>query len=111
MNARTSRLILLLDQYVDQHRTGTLDAATQRGLLDALDQESSSVVFQLIATDMWDRYSPVDVDVMIAILRKWIAVEPASREAKRSLGSYLLAHGPDWDQEGAALLNDTTNGC
>ncbi len=41
---------------------------------------------------------------MIAILRRWLEVQPMSKQAHLALGSYLLAHGPDWDEEGQRLL-------
>jgi hypothetical protein len=94
----------LLDQYARAFDQGAPDASLLEAAAKAAAQTTDPEVFRAIAGQLWDRYYVVDVDTMIGVLRRWLEVEPRSAEAKRALGSYLLAHGPDWDEEGRGLL-------
>lgn len=104
MNTASLTLICLLDSYVDKLNEDSLNDECKNAVLAALADEENREVLSQIAADVWDKYSCVDVEVVISILRRWVAIEPDSTEAKRTLGSYLLTHGPDWDAEGRALL-------
>ena len=104
MEKQHAPLLALLDEYVERFNAGTVDSFVKSAVLDALEKQASPEVFRVISIDIWEKYSVVDVNLAIQVLRKWLHLEPSSQEAKRTLGSYLLAHGPDWDQEGRALL-------
>ena len=104
MNTPSSPLTRLLDDYVDKFGEDSLDDQFKKHILAALPDEDDPKVLGQIAADVWDKYSCVDVELVISILRRWSAIEPDSADAKRTLGSYMLAHGPDWDDEGKALL-------
>ena len=106
MNTPSRQLIRLLDDYVKEFNEERLDDRFTNAVLAALPGVNNPAVFGQIAADAWDKYSCVDVELMILILRQWLEIEPDSAEAKRSLGSYMLAHGPDWDSEGNALLEE-----
>lgn len=106
MNASPPPLIRLLDEYVEKFNEDRLDVQFKNVVLSVLPDEDSPAVFGQIAADAWDKYSCVDVELTISILRRWLAIEPDSAEAKRSLGSYMLAHGPDWDAEGKTLFEE-----
>ena len=99
------RLVPLLDKYAQEFNTGnppdpTLLVEARRRLPEVKDPQE----FQFIASNLWERYFCIEVDLMIALLRRWLEIEPGRVEAQRALGSYLLAHGPDWDNEGHRLL-------
>ena len=101
---KPDRLDSLLDKYAEEFNQGTPDTTVLDEIRRRLPTVNDPQEFQSIADDAWDKYFSVDVDVMIAVLRRWLEIDPFSREARRALGSYLLAHGPDWDEEGHRLL-------
>jgi len=99
------RLGQLLIKYADEFNQGAPpDPTLLEEVRNKLPEVSDPREFQRIASDLWDRFFCVDVDLMIEVLRRWLEIEPGSTEAQRALGSYLLAHGPDWDEEGHRLL-------
>ena len=99
-------LIQLLDEWVIRFEQGFLDDAFRERIQACVVVENDPHVFQQIAENMWDAYSCIDVEIMIEILRRWLALEPNSHSAKHHLGSYLLCHGPDWDDEAKSLLEE-----
>jgi hypothetical protein len=101
-----SPLLDALNAYVRHYTAGTITGVVKSSVMDAMNQEQRQSVYAEIAEKIWDLYSVIDVDLAVLILRKWLSIDPGSREARRALGSYLLAHGPDWDQEGYQLLED-----
>lgn len=110
LTMKPDRLVQLLDKYAEEFNKGnppnpTLLAEVRRRLPEASDPEE----FQLIASNAWDRHFCIDVELMITVLRRWLEIEPGSKEAQRALGSYLLAHGPDWDDEGHHLLSQANS--
>ncbi|VTR96980.1 hypothetical protein [Tuwongella immobilis] len=110
MEPTASVLLDALRTYVDRFHAGTLDAGVKSTVVNALKTEERTRIYQEVADNIWDLYLILDVDLAVLILRKWMHLDPDSREAKRALGSYLLAHGPDWDEEGKSLLSDTSDG-
>ena len=103
-----TKLINLLDEYVGS-AIDTNDIERAVAILDEvcriIPTANDPDELQIIAAGAWDKYFSVNVDVMIAILRRWFAINP-SKESQHALGSYLLAHGPDWDEEGHELMGD-----
>jgi len=99
-----SGIISLLDRYAEEFNHGTPDATVLDEIRRRLPTASDPQEFRHIADNAWDKYFSVDVNTMIDLLRHWVAIDPQSKEAQRALGSYLLAHGPDWDDEGHRLL-------
>ena len=99
-------LLFLMDEYVDRFNDESLTDQVKERVRSAASREDNRSVFREIAVELWGKYSCVDVDLTITILRRWLAIEPNSQEAKRCLGTYLLAHGPDWDVEGTRLLEE-----
>ena|ERR1700730_8007294 len=102
---KNERLLPLLDKYADEFNKGTPDPTLLDEVRRRLPEVRDSQEYQSIAGMAWDKYFCVDVDLMIALLRRWLEIEPGSKEAQGALGSYLLAHGPDWDDEGNRLLS------
>ena len=101
--SRSSELIGLLDRYVAAER----DDDDLLGQVRALLPRCADVeAFPVVAARAWDEYFAVDVDTMIAIFRRWLALAPHDRKAKGTLGGYLHAHGPDWDEEARRLLRE-----
>ncbi len=97
-------LVALLDEYVVQFDTGTPTASLKEEVRKAALLERELETFQFVASAAWDKYFCVDPEVLIFVLRRWVELAPECSEAKWNLGSYMLAHGPDWDEEARALL-------
>jgi hypothetical protein len=97
----------LLDQYsetFDKH--GNSDEALLKDILHQVPLTDDPEEFHLIANQVWDKYFCVDPKVMAKILRRWLEIQPHNKEARVALGNYLLAHGPDWDEEANQLLHE-----
>jgi hypothetical protein len=101
------RLIDLLDEYSRRFETQGVDSALKERIATASAKESDADVFRRVSAAAWDKYSCIDVELMIALLRRWLVIAPDSMEARQALGSYLLAHGPDWDTEANELIQRT----
>ncbi|MEZ5944623.1 MAG: hypothetical protein R3C18_24815 [Planctomycetaceae bacterium] len=110
MSISKPALIAALDKYVRAFRWGSLSASLESEIRLLVTEESNATVFEQIVPGLWDRYLCVDVDLMIDILRRWLEVAPGSCAAKHMLGSYLLAHGPDWDEEAEKLIDEAKEG-
>jgi hypothetical protein len=104
MQLRPSTIETLLDEYVSRLDSGIDDRLVSR-IIEAVSNEEMADTFHRIGAHVWDKYSVVNVDLMVGILRRWLALEPDSVTARHTLGHYLLLHGPDWDDEANALLN------
>lgn len=96
----------LLTQYARGFAQNVPEEALLAKVDELLPSASNADEFREIAGRVWDEYFGVDVDLMIRVLRRWRELEPSSKEAKFALGSYLLCHGPDWDDEGNRLLQE-----
>jgi len=97
--------VQLLDKYAEDFNAGkSPDPNLLLEVRGRLPEVTNPQQFRFIASNLWERYFCIDVELMIAVLRRWLEIEPGSEEAQRALGSYLLAHGPDWDDEGQRLL-------
>lgn len=103
-------LVAALDRYVRAIQWGSVPAKLESEIRSIALVEDDASVFKQIVPELWDRYFCVDVELMIVILRRWLEVDSESCEAKHVLGSYLLAHGPDWDEEGERLFDEAKNG-
>lgn len=99
-----SSLLTSLETYVRCFEDDKLDSTARAAVVDAMNGESRPEVYRIIADNFWGRFFVVEVDLAILILRKWLSIDPTNNEAKKALGTYLFAHGPDWDQEAYALL-------
>ena len=78
MSTSSSRLISLLEEYIDKFNEDSLDDRFKKLVHTALADESDPTVFSEIAANVWDKYSCVDVELVISILRRWSAIEPDS---------------------------------
>jgi len=104
---QTRTLGRLLDQYSDDFdKLGSSNETLVKDILNQVPLTNDSEELRLIAGQIWDKYFCVDPEVMIKILRRWLEIQPDNKEAKLALGNYLLAHGPDWDEEANQLLQD-----
>ena len=102
------RLIDLLDQFAMSYRQGSLDEVLLASINERLSRTTDPREFHLIAEKLWSNIAPwYDIPTMIRILRRWLEIEPNSNEAKGTLGTILLMHGPDWDEEGNRLVEDS----
>ncbi len=110
MSLAKPALVAALDRYVRAFQWGSVPANLESEVRTIALIEDDASVFKQIVPELWDRYFSVDVELMIDILRRWLEVDPESCEAKHVLGSYLLAHGPDWDEEGERLIDEAKNG-
>jgi hypothetical protein len=100
-------LVPLLDNYCETFdKVGIIDEVLVQKILTQVPLATDPEEFRLIASQLWDKYFCVDSDLMVCILRRWLEIEPQSREAKLALGNYLLAHGPDWDAEANRLVQE-----
>jgi len=104
-----ARLLDLLDAYAETFHQGSADDSLLTELDSLLLTLQDPGEFPIVWERAWDEYSCVPVDNMIRILRRWLEINPRSRVARLSLGSYLLAHGPDWDEEARELLDEETS--
>ncbi len=107
--SRPNELAGLLTKYADGFAKNAADQALLEEVLRRLPQTNDPNELRWIADRAWDEYYCVDVDVMVPLLRRWLELDPNSKEAKRALGGYLLAHGPDWDEEGNQLLQEANS--
>ena len=97
-------LIELLDRFVASNAADRWDMEALARIAELLTTSGDPEEFRRIADRVDEEYFIVPVDDMIAILRRWLAVAPTDPEAKRALGQYLYAHGPDWDDEARELI-------
>lgn len=100
-------LVGLLDQYSETfEKLGTTDETLLKEILKIVPLTNDSEQFHWIASQVWDKYFCVDAEVMAKVLRRWFELQPHNKEARVALGNYLLAHGPDWDEEANELLHE-----
>jgi hypothetical protein len=97
----------LLDEYSENfNKLGASDEALLKDILNQVPLTNDPEEFRLIANQVWDKYFCVDAEVMTKILRRWLEIQPHDKEARVALANYLLAHGPDWDEEANQLLHE-----
>jgi hypothetical protein len=99
-------IVPLLDNYCETFHKGTTDEVLLEKIQTQLPLATDPEEFRLIASQLWDKYFCVDSGVMVRILRRWLEIQPQSRDAKLNLANYLLAHGPDWDAEANRLVQE-----
>jgi hypothetical protein len=100
--------VALLSEYAKGFWQNTPDESLLVKVRELLPKTSDPQEFHGVAQRLWDEYlcSGIDVLLMIDVLRRWLEIEPDSKEAKEALGTWLLLHGPDWDVEGHQLLQE-----
>jgi hypothetical protein len=97
----------LLDEYSENfNKLGVSDEALLKEILNQVPLTTDPEEFRLIANQVWDKYFCVDPEVMATILRRRLEIQPHNQEARVALANYLLAHGPDWDEEANQLLHE-----
>jgi hypothetical protein len=111
MSERTTkpeRLAALLDDYAHRFWQGAVDESLPTTVAAMLPKVHDVDEFRAIGRHVFEeRFLCIPVDTMIGVLRRWVALDPNNAEARKTLGSYLLMHGPDWDEEGRRLLTET----
>ncbi len=109
LTTSSKKIATVLTEYARRFSRNEAGSALLEQVVQLLPQTTDPEEFRTIAPHLWDEYFCVDAEVMIQVLRRWLEIEPSSKEAKRVLGSYLLAHGPDWDDEGTRLLAEASS--
>lgn len=110
MSSPETELVLVLDRYVARFNSDSIDEPLKKTVAEVASRTRDGNAFRVVADRMWTEYSCVDVLIMAKVLRAWLEVEPGSKAAKRALATYLLAHGPDWDNEAQELLRQCEAG-
>lgn len=106
--SKRSDLAGLLSEYVRGFEQSQPDDSLLQKVQELLPQTNDPQEFRAVADRLWDEYlcGGIEVELMIRVLRRWLEVEPEGKEVKRALGTWLLLHGPDWDDEGNRLLQE-----
>ena len=100
-----SELVVLHERYVEKLKEGVDDEALASEIVQLIPQVNDPRQIEYIAKRLYDEYELiVHVDNIIALLRRWMELEPSSNDAKRTLGYWLYLHGPDWDEEAKRLM-------
>jgi hypothetical protein len=101
-------VVQMMDAFVEKYKQGVdYDEAILNRIRETLPFVEDARPLQAISRRLWTVYEGYyDIDTMIAVLRRWLELEPDSVEAKGSLGTLLYGHGPDWDEEAEHLLNE-----
>ncbi len=111
LTTKSERLASLLDDYARGFLEGTADPTLPEKVAALLSAANDVTEFRRIGARVFEEgFLCIPVDTMIGVLRRWVALDPGNAEARRVLGSYLLMHGPDWDEEGRRLLADAKRG-
>lgn len=108
LTSRRNEIATLLSEYARGFWHDKPDESLVQRVQELLPEASDPQEFRAVANRLWDEYlcGGIDVLLLIQVLRRWLEVEPESKEAKQALGSWLLLHGPDWDDEGNRLLRE-----
>lgn len=108
MSQRTrsnNQLLDLVTRFAESYREDKVDERLLAEINDLLPRITSADDLCAVAERLWTDLAPwYDIPTMMRLLRRWRELEPASKAAKETLGTFLLMHGPDWDEEGQQLL-------
>ena len=97
-------LVELFDEFVEQNKQGNFDESLLKQISNLTPLVEDAKQFRRIEKRLWSSVVYCEVLTTIALLRRWLEIEPDSKRAEAALGTFLLLHGPDWDEEAHQLL-------
>jgi hypothetical protein len=108
---RSERLAPLLEEYVRRFWQGDADSALPEKVSALLPTLTDVTELRRIGARVFEEgFLLLPVGTMVAVLRRWVELDPHNAEARRTLAGYLLMHGPDWDEEARRLLAEANAG-